>query len=89
MARRVRFTPDTKSFNKVPAWWPKRKPSYTTKTMRKRAVLREILSRVNRLLKGISEGAYPDKQDVPRIQAEMEKLKRDVERDLVRLEHDA
>ena len=89
MARRVRFTPDTKSFNKVPAWWPKQKPSYTTETMRKRAVMREILSRVNRLLKGISQGAYPDNQAVPRIKAEMEQLKRDVGRDLVRLEYDA
>lgn len=50
MDRRVHFAPGTKNFNRIPEWFSKPKPSYSSDVMHKRIAVKELIGRIDRLI---------------------------------------
>jgi len=51
MERRVRFAPGTKTYNAIPEWFPKSKPSFDTKTIRKRIAVMDLIRRIDQAIR--------------------------------------
>lgn len=91
MNRRVHFAPGTKDFNKIPVWFPKSKPSYSAERVLKRAAVKELIKRINKVIIQYNElldGSSPEElKEMMETLQELLYERADLERALERLEH--